>query len=93
MSDEPLSPEEASQLTQRILAEGTIRFTRHALEEMENDGIKEEDIQRALRGGCEPAEWLNNQWRYRFHSYDVWAVTTFRDEEIIIVITAWRKRR
>lgn len=93
MLDEPLSQASASRLARDILLNGTVRYTGHARREMANDGLSEADIERALRGGTEPAEWENGQWRYRFFCADVWAVVSFRDGQMLIIITAWRKRR
>ena len=90
--DEPLEQKEASRLAKEILENGVIRYTKHALEEMEKDNLSEADILRTLRAGCEPPEWENGQWRYRFRSYSVWAVVLFRNEELIVIITAWRKK-
>ena len=93
MLDEPLEVDEARKLVREILKDGTVRFTSHARKEMENDNISEAELRRALYGVCEPAEWEHGQWRYRFHSYSVWAVVLFRDEEMVVIITAWRKTR
>ncbi len=93
MSDQVLTVVEARKLARLLLAEGKIRYSGHALLEMENDGLEQEEVERALRGGCEEPEWENGQWRYRFHSYGVWAVVIFRDEELLVVITAWRIQR
>lgn len=92
MLDEPLEPEEARSLARKLFSEGRVRYTGHALDEMEKDGLVQHDVERALHGICEPAEWTKQQWRYRFHAYDVWVVIAFRDGEIIVIITAWRKR-
>jgi len=72
---------------------GTVRYTSHALREMAKDHLNEADIERALRGAVEPAEYENGQWRYRFHSQQIWAVVTFRDGQIIVIVTAWRASR
>lgn len=93
MSEHALEPREARQLARRLLEEGNIIYGGHAKSEMAKDQLSEKDIERALRGICDPAEWENEQWRYRFHSYDVWAVATFEEDTLVIIITAWRKER
>ncbi len=93
MLDEPLDPVSASRLARDILENGTVSYTGHARREMAKDGLSEADIERALRSGTEPAEWEGGQWRYRFFCADVWAVVSFRNEQLLVTITAWRKRR
>ena len=92
MLEEPLSPIDTSRLVRQILENGTIIYSNHARDEMKNDGLVEADVERALLGGSEPAEWINGSWKYRFHSYQTWAVVTFRNEEIVVIITAWRTK-
>lgn len=88
--DKELKPAEARKLVREILEHGRVVYTKHAREEMEKDDLNEADIERALKGSCEPPEWEGKQWRYRFHSYTTYAVVTFRNEEIVVIITAWR---
>lgn len=90
---EPLSPAEASRRAKHILEHGTLRYTRHALEQMQQDHLTPHDIERALRGLVEPAEWENQQWRYRFSAFRVWAVASFRGEDLLVLVTAWRSNR
>ena len=93
MAGEPLSEAEASRKARKAVLEGRVIYTRHALVEMGKDGLRESDIERALRGGVSPAEWENGDWRYRFSAMRVWAVVSFREEEVVVVVTAWRARQ
>lgn len=94
MLTEPLAPADARALLRRILEEGSVRFSSHALEEMAKDGIGEEDVRHVLAAGAvAPGEWENGSWRYRVTVRDVTAVATFRSELLAVVVTAWRKKR
>ena len=54
---EPLSPPAAKKLIATILVSGTLEFTGHALEEMDNDDLQEVDVRNTLKGGVPlPAE-------------------------------------
>lgn len=91
--DLPLREVEARQLLTRILAEGSIVFSRHALDEMANDQMVEQDAINVLRAGrFDPAEWENGDWRYRIHTQRFCVVAAFDSETLAVVVTAWRKR-
>ncbi len=100
--DEPLREVEARQLLTRILVDGRVVFSRHALDEMAEtkwsrpngrDQMVEQDVINVLRAGrFDPAEWENGDWRYRIHTQRFCVVTTFDSETLAIVVTAWRKR-
>ena len=92
MLDEPLSEPDARKLIITILDSGVVIYSRHVREEMDKDGLNEADIEQALRGTVEPAEWENGSWRYRIHSYEV-VVVAFRSERALVVVTAWRRTR
>jgi hypothetical protein len=84
---------EARQLLNRILADGQVVFSRHALDEMSNDQMVEQDVIDVLRAGrFDPAEWENGNWRYRIHTQRFCVVAAFDSETLVIVVTAWRKR-
>ena len=92
--DEPLQPVAARKLIQRILEHGEVFFTPHALDEMAEDGLIIEDIERTLRSGqVLPGEWEHGEWRYRVRRYEVVAVVAFESEVLVIVVTAWKGRR
>lgn len=91
--DEPLREIEARQLLHQILVEGRVIFSRHALIEMANDHMIEQDAINVLRAGVvDPAEWENGDWRYRVHTPRFCVVVAFDSETLAIVVTAWRKR-
>ena len=78
----------------RILVEGQVAFTRHALEELKKDGLTTDDAARALRAGSwKEAEWENGAWRHQVHAADYVVVAEFVEELKLLVITAWRKKR
>ena len=93
MFEPDLKPTEARRLARELLVEGKIIYTGHALDEMLKDDLEAKDIELALRGMCEEGEWENQEWRYRFHSLNVWAVVAFRNDELVVIVTAWRKQQ
>ena len=90
---EPYAPPHAKRLIQRILQEGAVRFSGHALEEMAQDNLDTVDCVNVLRAGVvEPAEWENGSWRYRVRTPRMCVVVAFRSTTAAVVVTAWRKR-
>ena len=66
----------------------------HAREEMTNDDLSMRDVLRVLRSGVvEPGELLRNTWRYRVRTSWAYVVVTFRTEDKVVVVTAWRSNR
>lgn len=93
MMQEPLSPPDARKLAQEILAGGGVRYSKHALDEMDADGLTREQVHQVLRGGIvEPAELERGTFRYRIRAGNIMVVVAFRSEVLIIVVTAWRVR-
>ena len=91
--DQPLREPAARKLLSRILVEGTVVFSTHALEELANDDMSEQDAINVLRAGqFDPAEFENRGWRYRVHTQRFCVVTSFDSETLVVVVTAWRKR-
>lgn len=90
--DEPLDPAAASRLMRSIVASGTVRFSGHAIEEMEQDGLIAPDIVGVLRSGVvQVPEMERGTWRYRVETPGVCAVIAFRSEDALVVVTAWRR--
>lgn len=88
-----LSPDEAKQRILKVIREGVVSFTLHALREMAKDQIETPDIVNVLRGGwVEEAEWENREWRYRVQTQKFCVVVSFPLENEVRVITAWRKK-
>jgi hypothetical protein len=91
MVNEPLDRAAASRLIRSIVASGTVRFSGHALEEMEKDGLIAPDILSVLRSGVvEPPEMGRTTWRCRVRTAKAYAVVAFRSEQTLVVLTAWR---
>ena len=89
--DEPLDPATARALIRSILADGSVRFSRHALEEMDKDGLSELDVTNVLRGGAvDPGELEHGTWRYRVRTGRIAVVIALRSETSLVVVTAWR---
>jgi hypothetical protein len=90
---EPLDCEAAGRLIRSIVADGSVSFSGHALEEMCKDDLTTPDILNILRSGVvEPPEMERGAWRYRVRAPKAYAVIAFRSEYKMIVITAWRRR-
>ena len=91
--NEPLTPPKAKQVILRSLAIGDIRFSKHALEEMEKDGITQHEAIGILRSGVvEPAEFEKGSWRHRVRARRSVVVVTFRSEATTVVVTAWKSQ-
>ena len=91
---EPLRPAEARKLLRAILASGEVVFTKHALDEMEQDGISQAETIGVLRSGVvEPAEFERGSWRYRVWARRIYVVAAFRSEVAAVVVTSWRAVR
>jgi hypothetical protein len=88
---EPLDPPRAKQLVREVLANGSVSFSNHALEEMEKDNLTAIDVTNVLRGGAvDPAEFENGSWRYRVRTARIAVIVAFRSETELRVVTAWR---
>lgn len=96
MIDEPLRAHEAGRLIRQLLRQGgTVRFTSHALRELEKDDLEEIDAINVLRVGVvAEAEWENGGWRHRVQTPRVALVVEFEQDEnvVVVVITGWRKQ-
>jgi hypothetical protein len=93
MNGEPFHPTQARRLIQRIINDGDVSWTRHALDEMAKDNLTTVDCINVLRGGVvEPAEEIRGTWRYRVCTARIYVVVGFRSETRLVVVTAWRLR-
>ena len=87
---EPLDTPACRRLIRRILSQGSVRFSKHALEEIAADDLAEIDIVNVLRGGFPgPAELENGSWRYCVKAQHIAVVIAFRSPTSLVV-TAWR---
>lgn len=76
---------------ERILANGSVIFSKHAKVEMAKDGLTAPDIVNVLRGGVsEPWEFEGGSYRYRMTTKRMCVVVAIRSEAELIVVTAWR---
>jgi hypothetical protein len=93
---EPLSPTDAKALIRQIIEDGTVRYSKHALDEMAHDPlgpISKVDVINVLRGGIvEPGEIERGTWRYRVCTQRLVAVVAFRDAAVVVLVTAWRSK-
>ena len=90
-----LPSEQARKLAKRILTHGSVVFTRHARDEMENDDLLETDIANTIGAGLitEPGE-LGHQgdWCYRIRTNRICVVFLFRSPVELVVVTVWREK-
>ena len=87
----PLDPPAARELIRSILSNGSVNFSRHALQEMAKDLLAEVDIINVLRGGVvDQGEFENGSWRYSVRTQRINVVIAFRSEVCLVVVTAWR---
>jgi Domain of unknown function (DUF4258) len=95
MLKEPLPANEAKRLIVKAIDSDRVDFKQvHAREEMTNDDLSMRDVLRILRSGVvEPGELLRNTWRYRVRTSWAYVVVTFRTEDNVVVVTAWRIKR
>jgi hypothetical protein len=90
---EPLGTREVRRLVARVLTDGTVSFTGHAMDELGKDGLTTADAVAVLRKGIVgPGEWENGSWRYRIRTGVATVVVAFRSETRLVVVTAWRSR-
>lgn len=91
---EPYSPPELRVLCQALVMHGTVRFSRHAVEEMAKDNLNEVDALNVIRGGAfEAMDLISGTWRYRIGTSIMVVVVAFPVQGRISVVTAWRKKR
>lgn len=91
--NQPLPAARARTLARRILDEGTVLFTDHALRELANDRKSTIDAINVLRGGAysEP-EWENGAWRHHAYTPRFTVVIEFESVRELLIITAWTRR-
>ncbi|MFH0900949.1 MAG: DUF4258 domain-containing protein [Pseudomonadota bacterium] len=72
---------------------GQVGFSKHAMEEMNNDDLTTVDIANVIRGGTvDEAEWENGNWRHRVRTARIETVVAFRSDTALVVVTAWRRQ-
>src|SRR5689334_23335824 len=89
-----ISPDEATDLLRRIVQDGTVAWSRHALGRAGAGGITTVECVRAMLDGVsDPPHWQHRRWRYRIHIDSICVVVVFRSPGEAVVVDAWRKRR
>jgi hypothetical protein len=70
-----------------------ISFSKHALEEMENDNLRTGDILNVLKAGkiFDAPEFENGSYRYRIQTQKITVVIAFRKPNHVVIVTAWRE--
>ena len=89
---QPLLPEAARAAIQKVLKGGTVYFSEHGLEEMDDDGILQPDvIQTLLRGRVSEAYFRDGSWRHRVARGGIEVVVALESDERLVVVTAWKR--
>ncbi len=91
---QPLDQVAARGLIQGIVDDGSVAYSKHALEEMQKDRLTTVDVVNVLRGGVvAPAEHENGSWRYRVWTQKMCVVVVIRSESELKVVTAWKEKK
>lgn len=91
---EPLTPASARLRVRSLSGTGDIRFTKHAIERLEERRCDQADVLNTLRAGVyDPPGCENGTWRYRVRTNVFTVVFAFRDASRISILTAWREPR
>jgi hypothetical protein len=93
--DEPLDANDLKKFLLSAINAGNLRFSNHALQEMQKDDLSTLDVVRVLRAGLmrEPAEFRSGTWRYRVRNSRIVVVVALQFENGVAVVTAWKVRR
>lgn len=77
-----------------ILSDGSVRYSRHAKEEMLADGMTILDCISVLRGGIvRPPDFEGGSWRYRVETASMTVVVAIRSRNELVIVTAWRAKK
>ena len=85
---------EARKLLRRVFLNGSVVFSRHARQEMEDDDPNEPDVVNILRAGMISGslDLERGTWRYRVETERTCAVVSFIDHSEVVLVTVWRKK-
>jgi len=87
-----LTPDGATALIRKVVRDGTVAWSRCAMDHAEADGLTTADCVQALLGGVsDPAVLKDGQWRYRVHSRRICVVLVFRSDIEFVVVDVWKK--
>jgi hypothetical protein len=93
-SGSPLTVHAATDRLQRIVRDGTVAWSRHALDRARAARITTPECGNAMVSGvADPPEFANGQWQYRIHSPRMWIVLTFRSDDEAAVVDVGRRSR
>ena len=92
---ELLSQPEVKSIIRTCLESGSVRFTKHATEELLKDGLTSADVVNVLRGGSvEPGEIVHGKaCRYRVRTAKIVVVIELEAGTQLVVVTAWRMKK
>jgi hypothetical protein len=94
-----LDRNQARKLITAIAAQApeSIRFSRHALEEMEKDNLTTGDVLNVIKSPAakivDQPELENGSYRYRLKTNNIGVVLAFASKTVCIVVTAWRNKK
>ncbi len=98
--DQRLSRNEARKQISKIMSQypENVRFSRHAIKELENDELTPTDALNVLKSPDakinQDGEWENGNYRYRLETSHLLIVVGFwNDGTGLSVVTAWDKRK
>jgi uncharacterized phage infection (PIP) family protein YhgE len=98
--DQRLSRNEARKQISKIMSQspGNARFSKHAIEELDKDGLTTADAINVLKSTdakiFKDGEWENGNYRYRLETSHLLVVVGFwNDGTGLSVVTAWDKRK
>ena len=96
MNEQPrqahFTPDIATEVVRRVVRDGTVAWSRCAMDHAEAAGLTTADCVQALLGGVsDPAVLKDGQWRYRVHSRRICVVLVFRSDVEFVVVDVWKK--
>ena len=90
--DEPLHPLTVARLIRKIVADGSVQWSRHARQRLMERGLNEDACADVLRCGVVVDSRLEGgTWRYRFHHGATTLVLAIKDAQTLTVVTVWRE--
>lgn len=98
-AEKPLTPRDLRRAIRDCLEAGSVVFTGHSRQRMEERNIIETDIVNVLENGhlLPDPDWKNWHWRYRIETQNIGVVVTFEPEagdiDELIIVTTFRNRR
>ena len=97
--EKPLTTSKLRRAIRDCLETGSVVFSSHSIQRMEERNIIETDVVNVLKNGLSQSdpEWNNWHWRYKVETRNYGVVVTFEPEEgdidEMIVVTVFKNRR